>query len=262
MSDASPPPATPIPCPDCGVPNPAAAELCAECHHPLAPAGSDAVLRVARRDPPAPPERPSPTVATLGYRPEARGGTSAPGWLWAAVGLFALGVVLVSAIQIATAPKPIAVPNATPAQLASAESLSVLLRADSTAVGPNIGLGNLLYDTGNFGDAIPYYRRALAVDPNLIDVQVDLAVAHHNSGQSEVAREILEDAIAKRPDHAVAHFDLGVIYTQLGRRDDARLVLQKARTLEGPEAMMKVVDQLLVHLDAPEGSNPLPPGHP
>jgi Flp pilus assembly protein TadD len=182
--------------------------------------------------------------------------------LWGAIGLFALGVVLVTAIQIATAPKPIAVPNATKPQLASAESLSVLLRADSTAVGPNVGLGNLLYDTGNFNQAIPFYRRALGVDPSLIDVQVDLAVSYHNDGQSELAREVLEDAVTRRPDHAVAHFDLGVVYTQLGRREDARRVLVKARTLEGPPEMMKVVDQLIVHLDGPEGASPLPPGHP
>ena len=263
MSDeATPPPS--IPCPDCGAPSAAGAEVCAECDHPLAPAGSDAVVRVARRATSAPAERPPVTVATLGYQPagRSRGGSSVPSWLWGAVGLFALGVILVTAIQIATAPKPMIVPNASKPQLASAESLAVLLRADSTAVGPNVALGNLLYDTGNFGQAIQYYRRALVGDASLIDVQVDLAVSYHNAGQSEVAGQVLEDAVAKRPDHGIAHFDLGVVYMQLGRRDDARRVLTRAKMLDGPQAMMSVVDQLLTQLDSPPGESMLPPGHP
>lgn len=265
MSDATPnPPAPTVPCPDCGAPNPRDAATCAECHHPLAPAGSPEILTAPRR-PVAPPERAPATVATWGYRPPgAHGASSVPGWLWGAIGLFALGAVLFTAVQIATAPKPLVVPNATPPQQASADSLARLVRADSTAVGPNVALGNLLYDTGNFALAIPYYRRALAADPSLVDVQVDLAVSYHNDGHSETAREVLEDAITRHPQHAIAHFDLGIVYQQLGRKDDAKRVLQKARTLPGPDEMHRVIDQLLVRMDAPPGAadEGLPPGHP
>jgi tetratricopeptide (TPR) repeat protein len=275
--DVPPPPAPPTPhptppptpCPDCGAPNPAGAEECAECHHPLAPAGAESIARPIRRSPRDEPDRVPATVATWGYRPAgARGaGSNVPSWLWAAIGLFALGTVLATAIQIARAPKPLAVPNASKPQLASAESLAVLLRADSSAVGPNVALGNLLYDTGNFAMAVPYYRRALLADSSLIDVQVDLAVSYHNDGQSELAREVLEDAVRRRPDHAVAHFDLGVVYHQLGRREDARRALARARSLEGPEAMMAVIDQLLVRMSDSTATSSsddggLPPGHP
>ena len=262
----SPPPRPPVPCPDCGAPNPADAELCAECHHPLAPAGSESIGRPSRRAPREASERAPATVATWGYRPPGAGGGgggSVPSWLWAAIGLFALGFVLVTAIQIANAPKPLAVPNASKAQLASAESLAVLLRADSAAVGPNVALGNLFYDTGNFGLAVPYYRRALEADSSLIDVQVDLAVSYHNDGQSELARTVLEDAVRKHPDHAVAHFDLGIVNHQLGRRDEARRALERARSLAGPEAMMAVIDQLLLRMnDSASTTGSLPPDHP
>lgn len=262
----APPPRPPVPCPDCGAPNPAAAEECTECHHPLAPAGAESIVRPSRRAPREGHERAPATVATWGYRPSgAAGGSNVPSWVWAAIGLFALGVVLATAIQIANAPQPLAVPNASKEQLASAESLAVLVRADSSAVGANTALGNLFYDTGNFGLAAPYYRRALAADPSLIDVQVDLAVSYHNDGRSELAREVLEDAVRKRPDHAVAHFDLGIVYHQLGRRDDARRALARARALAGPEAMMTVIDQLLAGMadstSAGAGSG-LPAGHP
>jgi len=254
-----------IPCPDCGAPNPATAEACAECHHPLAPAGSESIARPLRRPPRDEADRSPATVATWGYRPfGSRGGSgsSVPSWLWAAIGLFALGSVLVTAIQIANAPKPIAVPNASKEQLSRAESLSVLLRADSAAVGANVALGNLYYDTGNFALAVPYYRRALSVDPSLIDVQVDLGVSYHNDGQSELAREVLEEAVRRRPDHAVARFDLGIVYHQLGRAEDARRELTRARSLEGPPEMMAVIDQLLARMEGKAPTGTLPPEHP
>lgn len=248
-------------CPDCGAPQPASAEDCAECHHPLAPAGAESTAR-PRRTVDA-PERAPATVVTWGYRPDGGPASSGvPGWLWAAVGLFALGVVLVTAIQIANAPKPLVVPNASKPQQASAESLSVALRADSSAVAPNIALGNLLYDTGNYAMAIPYYRRALAADPSLVDVQVDLAVSYHNGGQSPEAVAILEDAVRRHPDHAVAYFDLGIVYQQMGRTEDAKKALHRAREIGGPEAMVNVIDKLIVHLESGAPGDGLPPGHP
>ena len=234
-----------------------------ECHHPLAPAGSESIGRPSRRAPREATERAPAPVATWGYRPPGAGGSSAPSWLWAVIGLFALGFVFVTAIQIANAPRPLAVPNASKAQLASAESLAVLLRADSTSIGANVGLGNLYYDTGNFGLAVPYYRRALAKDPSLIDVQVDLAVSYHNDGQSELAREVLEDAVRKHPDHAVAYFDLGIVEHQMGRREEARRALERARSLAGPAAMKAVIDQLLERMsDSASTGGTMPPGHP
>ena len=266
-------------CPDCGVPNPADAVTCIECNHPLDVPDSAQVAPPAERAKPQPPaaaetarpvrlerperpERPSPNVTSWGYHPRGlTGSTSVPSWLWAAVGLGALVAVLVSAIQIARQPQPIAVPGASKPQLASAESLNVLLRSDSTAAGPNVALGNLFYDTGNFGEAVPYYRRALRKDPDLIDVRVDLGVSYHNLGKLDLATQELEEAVRRRPDHAVAQFDLAVVYQTMGRKEDARAHYLKARALDSPPDMAAVIDQLLARLDDPTPSN-LPPGHP
>jgi hypothetical protein len=203
-------PAVPRRCPDCGAPNLPEAAICAECNHPLDVPDSSppsAPVRPTRLERPERPERVSPNVTSWGYHPRGTGGTSVPSWLWAAVGLGALVAVLMSAISIARQPKPLAVPNASKPQLAAAESLAVLLRADSTATGPNIGLGNLFYDTGNFAEAVPYYRRALLKDPDLVDVRVDLGVSYHNMQNFDSARLELEDAVRRRPDHAVAAFE-------------------------------------------------------
>lgn len=269
------PPDVPAPptriCPDCGAPNPAAAIFCRECNHPLDVPDADAELPPAVPGTPAAPvhlerperpERPRANVTSWGYQPGRAAGTSSvPSWLWAAVGLAALVSVLVTAIKIARTPPPIAIPGATAPQLASAESLRVLLRADSTLAGPNAALGNLFYDTGNFEGAVPFYRRALRKDPPLVDVRVDLGVAYHNMGDLESARKELEEAVRLHPEHAVAQFDLAVVYQSLGRKDDARTHYNLARAADHPPDMDAVIDQLVARLDAPAGTA-LPPGHP
>jgi hypothetical protein len=266
--------ASPRRCPDCGAPNPAEAVTCIECNHPLdvpdsAPPSSpvatpdaDAPARPVRLDRPERPERVAANVTSWGYHPRGMtGDTSVPSWLWAAVGLGALVAVLVSAIQIARQPPPLAVPGASKPQLASAESLAVLLRADSTAAGPNVALGNLFYDTGNFGEAVPFYLRALRKDPEMIDVRVDLGVSYHNLGKLDLAQQELEEAVRRQPDHAVAQFDLAVVYQTMGRKEDARAHYLKAKSLDTPPDMAAVIDQLLAKLDNPNASA-LPPGHP
>jgi len=257
-------PAVPRRCPDCGVPNPPEATQCIECNHPLDVPDSappSAPSRPVRIERPERPERVSPNVTSWGYRPPGGGGTSVPSWLWAAVGLGALVAVLVSAIQIARQPKPLAIPNASKPQLSSAESLAVLLRSDSTQAGPNTALGNLFYDTGNFGEAVPYYKRALRKDPDLIDVRVDLGVSYHNMGDLKSAQAELEEAVRRRPDHAVAQFDLAVVYQTMGLKDEARAHYLKAKSLDAPPDMAGVIDQLIARLDGAQPES-LPPGHP
>jgi len=254
-----------IVCPDCGAKNPAHAELCVECGHPLETPESEAVM--PRLDRPQRPERVAPTVTTWGYRPPGRGGgsTSVPGWLWMVVGFAALGAVLVAAIQIAHQAPPLAIPSATKPQLAQAESLATVLRRDSTSVDANVALGNLYYDTGNFGDAIPYYRRALKKDPTLTDVRVDMGVAYHNTNDIEQAKTTLEEATRLSPDHAVAHFDLGVVYQSLGKTSEARAQYVAAKGLDHPAEMDAVVDTLIARIDHPRAHGAgmdLPPGHP
>lgn len=249
-------------CPDCGAPNPAGAILCAECQHPLDAPETHAVM--PRMERPARPERIQPNVTSWGYRPDRDAASSPPGWLWATVGLAALAAVLVAAVEMSRQAPPLAIPNASKPQLVQAESLMAVARKDSTGADVFVALGNLYYDTGNFGDAIPFYRSALRRRPDLTDVRVDMGVSYHNVDDVENARLTLEDAVAHAPDHAVAHFDLGVIYQTLGRRDEARAQYLKAKSLDHPVEMTGVVDTLLARLDRPAamGGAGLPPGHP
>src|SRR5262245_14835039 len=171
-------------CPDCGAANPLDAETCAECNHPLDPFARRVPAPPGRPRPARPPEPASglpgaPVVrqeegkviprrqherAGLfgiggGDRPRSEGG--APGWIWAAVGAAALVIALITAISITSQRPSISMENADPAKLASADSLARILKKSPNDVSANIELGNLYYDTKNFGDAIIYYDRAL-----------------------------------------------------------------------------------------------------
>ena len=145
----------------------------------------------------------------------------APSWIWFAVAGGALVIAVIAAIGITSQRPPFALPNGSRAQAAAADSLAKLLDRDSLDVAANVALGNLLYDTGNFGAAVRYYRRGLAARPDQPDVRVDLATSLHQSGHSPEAVAELQEVIAAHPGHALARFNLAIIYESLGRLEDA-----------------------------------------
>ena len=67
-----------------------------------------------------------------------------------------------------------------------------------------LGLAQLYADAGKFAQALPYYRRAVALDPRNPDVIVEYASALHASGDDRGAREQLQRALAVKPDFAPA----------------------------------------------------------
>jgi hypothetical protein len=253
-------------CPDCGADNPWDAEVCAECNHVLDPMGRVlAAVRVLRPSPPAPrmdlpgvgkvieeegkviPRRRHTRVGFLGVGASDREAPegSAPSWIWLAIGVFCLGVVLVAAVRIATAPPPFEVPGASPIQANIADSLYQALQRDSLDASNNLRLANLLYDTQNYEKAIPFYRRVLLVEPDRHDARVDLAVSLHQAGRTDEAFAELDRVLAAKPDHAVALFDVGVIREFIGELDEAEAAYRRVlQTATDPE-LLHVVEQRL-----------------
>lgn len=78
-------------------------------------------------------------------------------------------------------------------------------------------LGNIYFDAGMAEQALEYYNRVLALEPDNIDVMVDKATMLRAVGQSAAAVRILADVVAAHPGHEQALFNMGVIYsTDLG----------------------------------------------
>lgn len=251
-------------CPDCGAQNALDAEHCSECNHVLDPIAR--VLAAGRR-----PQRTHAHIQLPGVgqvveeegrvitrrrhtrvgflgvgasdRPAPEG--SAPNWIWFAIGAFCIGVVLVAAVSITSQPPPFEVPGASPIQANTADSLYKVLQKDSLNVANNLRLANLLYDTQNFEKAIPYYRRVLRLDESLVDARVDYAVSLHQSGNTPEAFAQLDEVLRRKPDHAVALFDKGVIHEFIGEFDAAAATYEEVLELSLDPDLRHVVEQRL-----------------
>lgn len=78
--------------------------------------------------------------------------------------------------------------------------------------------------------AIALYRQALAIQPELVEAEVNLATALQETGAPAQAADHLRRAIAKRPDFAIAHYNLGNVLAVLGH--DPRPAYRDAIALE------------------------------
>jgi hypothetical protein len=84
-----------------------------------------------------------------------------------------------------------------------------------------VSLAQLYFDAGKFQQALPYYRRALALDPANPDTRTDYATVLHATGQDLAALEQLSEVLKERPDFPAALFNRGVVDAAVGRRTDA-----------------------------------------
>jgi tetratricopeptide (TPR) repeat protein len=97
---------------------------------------------------------------------------------------------------------------------------------DRIAQNPNdlqalVGLATLYFDAQKFDQAAPYYRRALAIDPENQDTRTDYATALHATGHDLEALGELQKVLAKQPNFAPALFNEGIVASTIGRRSQA-----------------------------------------
>lgn len=85
----------------------------------------------------------------------------------------------------------------------------------------NIGLGNLLFDSGQWDRAIEHYQRALDKTPKNADVRIDMAICYHNLGQNDRAMKEMLRVTREEPTHKNAWLNLGVVKVTLGDRPGA-----------------------------------------
>ena len=78
---------------------------------------------------------------------------------------------------------------------------------------------------GEPNDAIANYELALILalksNPNSAQVHANLGVVFHQQGRNDEAIGQLQEAIRLQPDFALAHANLGVVFHQQGRNDEA-----------------------------------------
>jgi hypothetical protein len=84
-----------------------------------------------------------------------------------------------------------------------------------------VNLANLYFDAGKYPQAIGYYRRALALDPDNPDTRTDFATALHGDGQDLESLRQLDIVLAHRHDFPEALFNEGIVANAIGRRTEA-----------------------------------------
>jgi hypothetical protein len=260
-----------IRCPDCGHENPRGRAECEACGFPLEMEAADLSGRVtdtpetapgsepaagsAPQPPAGAPYLPRPIRRPPRPRPNAQAAT-----LWLIFGSFCaivvIGVAIKANVDRATQP----IEGSSPVQQASADSVVALIERDSTNVQARVQLGDILYDTANWSDAIVQYRAAIRMDSSLTPSIVDLGVCYYNLGASEDAERHFLLAIARDPHQPVALFNLGVVYE--GRKEYKRALDLFHRSLNSgpPDQMKQAIVAAMERIEQEQGlkAPPLP----
>lgn len=95
------------------------------------------------------------------------------------------------------------------------------LAQDPKNVEKRVMMGNIYYDGGKFGEAIPYYEEALKLDPKNSDVLVDLGVCYRNTQRYDEALAKFDEALALDPGKKQALFNKVIVYA-FDRSDKAK----------------------------------------
>ncbi len=85
-----------------------------------------------------------------------------------------------------------------------------------------VQLGNQLMDQGNYPIAAEAYKRALAINGEDPNVRTDYGACLHGMGLPHRAIEEFHKVIAEHPEHAIANFNLGIVFYNNKNADSAR----------------------------------------
>lgn len=274
-----------IECPDCGTRHPADAENCANCNYPLrgtfpaaAPAPSAPIVPGAPIPTEAEPtateplsSEPVPVDANVtGTEPEPKSEPLVSGfdpgprpmrrrrprpdamqpvqmqlWLFAGAAVV-LGIVYFAA-QGFWHSNAVPVAGAQPQQQQRADLARGVLERDSTNLAARIELANVLYDTGNWSEAIIHYRSAERLDPKRATTVVDLGVCYYNLGQFAAAESLFQHALSLDAHQVFALFNLGIVAESQQKWEEALGYFHRAMRAGPPDAMKAPLQE---HLQA------------
>ena len=169
---------------------------------------------------------------------------------WVALGLVAAGLIFIFVFVSSQSRPPGAASDSMPAtgepplpQLTEAEVAQ--LPKDFKKL---VEMGNHYFDHQQFHDALVVYRKALEIDSTNLDVRTDFAASLNFMGDFAGAKKELEKVLARRPNHIVATFNLGVVHINLGQNEQARRYWEKYLQLDPASLRAQEVKKLLAEL--------------
>jgi len=111
-----------------------------------------------------------------------------------------------------------------------------------------VGTGNGYMDNGFFPLAVICYEKALSLDGDRPNVLVDLGACYHALGRTDTAVVLFNDALRIDTAHAVAHFNLGVVYSSLDSMEKTRIHWQRFVELSPPTPLVDTIRNFLKEL--------------
>jgi tetratricopeptide (TPR) repeat protein len=117
------------------------------------------------------------------------------------------------------------------AAVAASDAAARALASDPQSLDVNVTLGDLRRQTGRYSEAVDAYLRVLSQQPNNAEAVLGLAQTYGASGDVKRAEESYQRAIALQPNFWGAYNQLGVFYYEQSRYRDAIPLFQKVTQL-------------------------------
>ncbi|MBI3753711.1 MAG: tetratricopeptide repeat protein [Deltaproteobacteria bacterium] len=93
-------------------------------------------------------------------------------------------------------------------------------------------VGSIYFDQHKFTDAIEYYKKAVAMDPEDVNSYNDLGLSYHYIGMSDEGLKYVEEGIKKNPAYQRIWLTKGFILAIKGNIADARSAWEKAYKMD------------------------------
>ncbi|HEV2493596.1 MAG TPA: tetratricopeptide repeat protein [Terriglobia bacterium] len=122
-----------------------------------------------------------------------------------------------SAPSTSSSPAGTASPGALPPGHPPVDPAStVKLLEDQAAARPNdpsppLELANYLYDQKQFEQAIPWYQKALALDPKNVNARTDLGTSYYSLGRTKEAAREYQKSLEVDPNHQPTLYNLALV---------------------------------------------------
>ncbi len=111
-----------------------------------------------------------------------------------------------------------------------------------------VELARLLHDGHRTRDASTYYQQAIELDPAEPQAYYDLAAAHGELGEWDLAGGVLLDRLDQDSGDAVARYDLAAVRANQGRTDEAVRLFEEARETATDGALLARISDALARL--------------
>jgi tetratricopeptide (TPR) repeat protein len=108
------------------------------------------------------------------------------------------------------------------------EQFRAAVKADPRQPDVHFGLGYLLWGDRQYTEAASEFQAELANNPNHVQAIIYLGDTQMQLNHPEAARALLENALRIDAGRELAHLDLGILYADAGRQEDALREMKEA----------------------------------